>query len=119
MRISDWSSDVCSSDLLLDQADVGVLQRFGGGGDLLERGVAVAVERTPEFGQAGLEGVEVLRLLVLHLDEELVGVAELVHDPADGLVAKHAEHEDRDGKAGALRSEEHTSETQSLMRISY
>src|SRR3546814_11146236 len=75
MRISDWSSDVCSSDLLLDQADVGVLQRFGGGGDLLERGVAVAVERTPEFGQAGLEGVEVLRLLVLHLDEELVGVA--------------------------------------------
>src|SRR3546814_17785882 len=29
-------------------------------------------------------------------------MAELVHDPADGLVAEHAEHEDRDGQAGAL-----------------
>src|SRR3546814_5129184 len=77
MRISDWSSDVCSSDLVLalgqgeflDQAHVGVLQRFGGGGDLLQRGVAVAVEGAAEFGEAGLECFEVLLLLVLHLDE--------------------------------------------------
>src|SRR3546814_3335381 len=99
MRISDWSSDVCSSDLadrglrvdlpgagladdevraalhaggvahglaqgvvlalgqgeFLDQAHVGVLQRFGGGGDLLQRSVAVAVEGAAEFGEAGLE----------------------------------------------------------------
>src|SRR3546814_842204 len=86
----------------LDQAHVGVLQRFGGGGDLLQRGVAVAVEGAAEFGEAGLECFEVLLLLVLHLDEELVGIAELLHDPADGLVAEHAEHEDRDGQAGAL-----------------
>src|SRR3546814_5810269 len=77
LRISDWSSDVCSSDLVahglaqgvvpalgqgefLDQAHVGVLQRFGGGGDLLQRGVAVAVEGAAEFGEAGLECFEVL-----------------------------------------------------------
>src|SRR3546814_8424809 len=30
MRISDWSSDVCSSDLLNDEGDVGMLNTFKG-----------------------------------------------------------------------------------------
>src|SRR3546814_8823401 len=34
MRISDWSSDVCSSDLPVDQhAEEGVERQLGGGGD--------------------------------------------------------------------------------------
>src|SRR3546814_8756358 len=35
MRISDWSSDVCSSDLLVEQQDGGVLQHGAGDGDAL------------------------------------------------------------------------------------
>src|SRR3546814_8813541 len=72
MRIRDWSSDVCSSDL---DGDAG--QRIFGDGD----------------GQAGL-------------------VAQLVVQPLQQRAAA--------GQDDALvRSEEHTSELQSLMRISY
>src|SRR3546814_5564265 len=92
MRISDWSSDVCSSDLKLR----------------LDR--RAAVER----------------------------IALRVHDPAEQRLT-HRDHARRavrlDGRPGderlvgierkdeaavpAKRSEEHTSELQSLMRISY
>src|SRR3546814_1807897 len=35
MRISDWSSDVCSSDLVLHRIDVGVRRRSAGGDRIL------------------------------------------------------------------------------------
>src|SRR3546814_9745365 len=48
MRISDWSSDVCSSDLAgfdLDLlGDLDELQAEGGGEDLAERGLAGAAQ---------------------------------------------------------------------------
>src|SRR3546814_7541088 len=34
MRISDWSSDVCSSDLRAVQGDPGKLRRLGAGGNV-------------------------------------------------------------------------------------
>src|SRR3546814_9304371 len=84
MRISDWSSDVCSSDLLLEQPRVG--------GRALQDGAA--------RGQAAEQGHQ-----PAHLLERLVERPhDLVVDPA---------------AVGVERSEEHTSELQSLMRNSY
>src|SRR3546814_8440286 len=78
MRISDWSSDVCSSDLPRDDA--------------------------LDFG-----GVDILAAADDHVldpvaDEEIALGVEIAG------VARQEE---------AIRSEEHTSELQSLMRISY
>src|SRR3546814_1620927 len=102
MRISDWSSDVCSSDL---QAPGGVV---GG--------------RPP-----GLEFARGVDVLALGVD----GAAEFVADQraeaavVAGGVLRHVQHrrlQHRGADDQAVvghRSEEHTSELQSLMRISY
>src|SRR3546814_4162637 len=93
MRISDWSSDVCSSDLV-------------GLGEMVR--APCRRQRQPiaglRPGQAeGVAGDAVERLLVG------VGGLEVIAQ-ANGLppVGGHV-----------VRSEEHTSELQSLMRISY
>src|SRR3546814_4537995 len=95
MRISDWSSDVCSSDLALagevggqgeGLLDVLLGQHVGAGGHVAHEGhVAYG---TPVDRRTG-GGVEA------HFDGAGLGVV------------------------AAQRSEEHTSELQSLMRISY
>src|SRR3546814_2180515 len=91
MRISDWSSDVCSSDL-----------HVVGFGALLDAAVAPDVLG---YGQpvVGEQGEATL---------VLVGMALVVGAGAEGH--PHG----GPGPVGA-RSEEHTSELQSLMRISY
>src|SRR3546814_2741903 len=96
MRISDWSSDVCSSDLHgVRHAGLGRFQADLGHG-LLE---LLAV-----FG---------------FFDGVFVGT-----DEFDPVLFKHAlvdqvERTIERGLAAHGRSEEHTSELQSLMRISY
>src|SRR3546814_3587260 len=98
MRISDWSSDVCSSDL---------------GGPLdLRRG---ARQRQP-VGTAD----------PLCSDDRQCGEAAVgTSDPAAGGGGRAggsgvARHDGAlDAHRAQLRSEEHTSELQSLMRISY
>src|SRR3546814_5963691 len=101
MRISDWSSDVCSSDLVV----------------LLERIVA---------GSSGsaLAHSTLARFEVLHLEEgvaadrgDLVGVAPARAGDVVGQEVAGAGHDL--GALAGRRSEEHTSELQSLMRISY
>src|SRR3546814_4991108 len=95
MRIRDWSSDVCSSDLLagfplalheLHDADL--------------HAVAERAEHQAEGGRR-------LALALAGVDDEQALLLRLVgqHLVARGLAL--------------LRSEEHTSELQSLMRISY
>src|SRR3546814_3955303 len=113
MRISDWSSDVCSSDLQLDIGEID--QRAG---DLLEveRVITVAHQSIEfrktvqhqlfEFGQIGIGD-----LLALIMGER-------AEHPADG-VAQLAVGVDIRLDDRLARSEEHTSELQSLMRISY
>src|SRR3546814_3798242 len=104
MRISDWSSDVCSADLS------GSL-----GGPRSPRQVGCEI-----FGEAGVAAdLEVLRVMLktlklagmkkVHLDLGHVGIYRAV-------IAKLKLDA---GNEAALRSEEHTSELQSLMRISY
>src|SRR3546814_5546083 len=94
MRISDWSSDVCSSDL---GADIGRQPARQ----------ALAQERQAPHPLAPVElGPEQQRRVVLeHPFQQLQGRLRI--GPGFGV---------RDGN---LRSEEHTSELQSLMRISY
>src|SRR3546814_9347744 len=104
MRISDWSSDVCSSDLHRDFLFRHRRLLGAHAGDLLA-------------GEVQLDGVDAV------LDE-------LAHGAADLLGSRHDEAEveafvgdvRRCGVAEAAdrgRSEEHTSELQSLMSISY
>src|SRR3546814_987899 len=110
MRISDWSSDVCSSDLLLRRELEGNEART----------LAVVGGRRDEAG-AGPTGQPALWQRHQVLDPR-AGAAVLGEvDPARHAGAELA------GIEGGLqwigtghgRSEEHTSELQSLMRISY
>src|SRR3546814_4523894 len=107
MRISDWSSDVCSSDLQ------GLLR--------------AVIERGEQERRATLDRMitqmelpaEILRLVARYLHDHLMTpraisltriiIAESLRDPhfGRGFCEDH------------VRSEEHTSELQSLMRTSY
>src|SRR3546814_6164802 len=111
MRISDWSSDVCSSDLLA-----------GGRQDPLAGFVMLADDARPAAAvEAEVEVVEQLLHLafdeaVLLLDHE--DVLEPARERADAHRLQRPGHADL-VDADAQRSEEHTSELKSLMRISY
>src|SRR3546814_4453219 len=112
MRISDWSSDVCSSDLFCQRA----LREFGfiAGSigdesvidDPREAWVEVAADLWRSANTGGEEGARHLRTL-WKTPDELAGDLRDICDPARELLP------------AADRSEEHTSELQSLMRISY
>src|SRR3546814_10273523 len=114
MRISDWSSDVCSSDLERLEGDEGegVLDA-GEGLNLLVHEVAdvgavpeVALDQQVVLPRRGVDFRNLLDILHQRIGHG-VGPAEVALD------------HDEDGLHGTLRSEEHTSELQSLMRISY
>src|SRR3546814_1002375 len=105
MRISDWSSDVCSSDLRLldrmgDEEEGFALLRDQGQQVLLELAPGLLVDRRERLVHQQHLGV----------DGEGAGKADALAHAARQLV-----------RVGLLetRSEEHTSELQSLMRISY
>src|SRR3546814_3228785 len=122
MRISDWSSDVCSSDLARDHLEAEEAREL----ELLPE----RPHRTPLTNARAAEGrrrgraaraARQLRLIgaaamldaigeagIHRLAAEMeVGLARVPHRPAADAVVE------------VERSEEHTSELQSLMRISY
>src|SRR3546814_8019356 len=95
MRISDWSSDVCSSDLLEDERGL----------DLVQLAVAHGGDGVPARARGHLFGTELLAA-----------------PRAQDDVRRAPHHFGRvlqDARLRQRRSEEHTSELQSLMRISY
>src|SRR3546814_5308452 len=111
MRISDWSSDVCSSDLLLHQPTEHLIGRAE---RLLEEGrVAPPVDGRPVAQHAG----EVGRLDQHHAAVALAGGSRL--GPGGPEAVDHHVRVEAQPEGRAWRSEEHTSELQSLMRISY
>src|SRR3546814_3842050 len=121
MRISDWSSDVCSSDLQHAAQQLDVLGKARVGGfELLhlahrvhDRGVVAAAELAADFGQRA--GGELLG--EVHGDLARAGHRA---GPARRVHVGDADVEmGGDPLLDFLRSEEHTSELQSLMRISY
>src|SRR3546814_5806528 len=112
MRMSDWSSDVCSSDLSdkVRRADI-VVAAVGRAemvkGDWIKPGaivIDVGINRLPPA-----EG-ETKGRLVGDVDYDSVAAVADAITPVPGGVGP---------MTIACRSEEHTSELQSLMRISY
>src|SRR3546814_1014726 len=119
MRISDWSSDVCSSDLIMRPT------RFGDYDDFLKWLSRQTDDASKEIsrrahGKAQLSG---------HIRQNFFGLRQffLVNPGNMSLLSKQEADTytlSKDAKTAAalsafVRSEEHTSELQSLMRISY
>src|SRR3546814_3875034 len=119
MRISDWSSDVCSSDLLIAVREFAAGERVGYGGHFVcpERmpvGV-VAVGYADGIHRAFANGTP---LIVAGQRVSLAGRVSMDMITVDLRRAPQAAVGDPVRLWGP-RSEEHTSELQSLMRISY
>src|SRR3546814_7920602 len=95
MRIRDWSSDVCSSDLLAGAAAG-------------HRGRTAAAHREHRRGAA----VPQRRIAVRVGEDKAFGQEAVAIDIAAGRIGLGID-------VAIGRSEEHTSELQSLMRISY
>src|SRR3546814_6325343 len=127
MRISDWSSDVCSSDLLVVDLRAGL----GGGVTAVlpvelthERAHALGVlDQAEELGVGGFQCLDQLAHRVA-LDRACGGLHRQLRAAGVGVEGDRA-RQGLERRAGELvqlllhRSEEHTSELQSLMRISY
>src|SRR3546814_3971632 len=111
MRISDWSSDVCSSDLLVTDLELEIADDAGRRRRHFER-------RLVRFDHQQRR-ILVDRIAVLHEQfdhRHVVVVADIGH--RDFLIG-HGSVSAHEVQGDARRSEEHTSELQSLMRISY
>src|SRR3546814_3345799 len=118
MRISDWSSDVCSSDLALAPDGFSVV---------VVGGKALLTERQ---GSGGIVEPFIKKVATLDFDTVQMEIARalpnLESDPEDAVTAACSLIE---AVCRSIlvelkvplppRSEEHTSELQSLMRISY
>src|SRR3546814_5421741 len=134
MRISDWSSDVCSSDL------AGACVRRRGGPParcgrhrwIPAAPVRPAIDRSgskrvhPELAALDLAGAQTRqRLFRLLARDGHVAAGGVDVDLADrvlvqaGIAGERADDIAGAQLVGAARSEAHTSELQSLMRISY
>src|SRR3546814_3444033 len=109
MRISDWSSDVCSSDLVAQGAD-----------QPAQRLLFLQLAQAGGVGRGNVDGDVVGRGIDVFEAEQVVGRGQLV-----GRVLVLADVDAQQTVAAARpadvaqRSEEHTSELQSLMRTSY
>src|SRR3546814_10834423 len=121
MRISDWSSDVCSSDLapILSHAnDGGVRARMGR--PILHPPFAGARRLGAHDSPAARAGLLHPLALAAYAarDAGEASVDEVAERLARSLQVNRHPGEGRDLTV-SVRSEEHTSELQSLMRISY
>src|SRR3546814_8200270 len=115
MRISDWSSDVCSSDLI-DAVRLKVREQVKYGATVIKFGATAGVLSeedsvgAPQYSQAEMDAI---------VDEAHRWgrkVAAHAHG-AEGI--KMAVRAGVDSIEHGSRSEEHKSELQSIMRISY
>src|SRR3546814_7608106 len=139
MRISDWSSDVCSSDLLFWVTSNTILAAgFVAGLAVAAAGVLLVRRLFPAAvsGEAAAPDWTMLRQAVNH-DDVAIAVTDragrmvcandlfgtwmggFVTPPGLPLEGRGAEALKNAGRIAWRRSEEHTSELQSLMRISY
>src|SRR3546814_6114743 len=120
MRISDWSSDVCSSDLrpyqvddLLHLEDIGAAQ-FSPDGKRLYFEHFTRFDAQPGFNREWVRGQLRSRLLMADVGGNAEAAPAFAQQPDAGYTLAGLSPDGR-----RLRSEEHTSELQSLMRISY
>src|SRR3546814_2374408 len=116
MRISDWSSDVCSSDLDTDNHIFWVVlvgERIGMVGVVEDQALAIV-----QFSEKFVGAPASLVIVEATVSVNLIAIHGLIWPDTDGrrrdipLLAVGTTVEE-------IRSEEHTTELQSLMRISY
>src|SRR3546814_3157850 len=118
MRISDWSSDVCSSDLptidyVVTKIPRFAFEKFKGAEPLL----TTAMKSVGEVMAIGRSIHESMQKALRGLETGLCGFDD--YQPLEGESRAAIEAElVRPTPDRLLRSEEHTSELQSLMRIS-
>src|SRR3546814_3749013 len=102
MRISDWSSDVCSSDLCnIRGGRIGELEHFG---------IFCLADDPAVMYRTAIVHRDIIEQAPGSLHRRRVGAC---HG------RKQHQHGKQDCRSAPKRSEEHTSELQSLMRISY
>src|SRR3546814_6510282 len=119
MRISDWSSDVCSSDL---ERRRGRVKGLAGEMQHHRRILAHRIEhhRPLGLGDHLAHDVDALRLELLEMGEAAAKFRLGVHQAATLSIGMMGDPIAVRWRATRpMRSEEHTSELQSLMRISY
>src|SRR3546814_1563182 len=125
MRISDWSSDVCSSDLVAHHLAVWLdtearfERQLGDAGDW--RGIRWQRAREQGFDlvEPAFGACDVGCIVNRRMRDDRQRRAQVVeHDEFFGAHQQDVGHAERI-VLHRLRSEEHTSELQSLMRISY
>src|SRR3546814_3939730 len=115
MRISDWSSDVCSSDL---RNPSGELPTLVDRDTVLHPASVVAQYLDERYPHPALMPADAasrarVRMVLTHFDRELFPAAAAIRAAPKSPDARRARKQLQE------RSEEHTSELQSLMRISY
>src|SRR3546814_5813669 len=130
MRISDWSSDVCSSDLRRSRArresrleqrltDTLAVNLLGG---ISKSQADIPVETTLAFDDVDATGY---RYDYTNMKYPLLTFGAGIDDPSSFVLAEFRDRPSfltnkfKTFAADFDRSEEHTSELQSLMRISY
>src|SRR3546814_2812097 len=123
MRISDWSSDVCSSDLAQHALVAHRDNVLAGVGEFREQGAQAVLHVARAFA-AGRPEVEAAGFVGCHAGPQIgaqlrqgaafPGAPVGLDEPRLRLYRAAAQN-----CRGIARSEEHTSELQSLMRISY
>src|SRR3546814_8561457 len=128
MRISDWSSDVCSSDLMpVDIAKRALQAAKLGGYDVLMLDTAgrLHIDETLMLEVAAVRDAVQPHKTLLVADaltgQDAVNVVKSFNERVSvtGIVLTRVDGDSRGGVALSMRrSEEHTSERQSLMRIS-
>src|SRR3546814_4106347 len=122
MRISDWSSDVCSSDLSVGVV-VGVARR---GGELAELGAREQVDLVAVGARGAVAAIVVVDRLNRHGLERTdrppapararLKISHAVGQGGEDFVGPALELVPGGERSLAARSEEHTSELQYLMR---
>src|SRR3546814_3509871 len=117
MRISDWSSDVCSSYLAILRQHESQCHRRNTGiaGVEIDRALKQRQRRRALAARRGEQTQETRDVGIIDVQLQ----RRIAHRFAPGAIAgieMRARHREQPGRA---RSEEHTSELQSLMRTSY
>src|SRR3546814_7517976 len=122
MRISDWSSDVCSSDLDAAHRIARITRRIGAIDDVELRDVAGA-DDPPGGGIAERVAEEIRHHEAVDHDEAArrLGRVRAAKSRHRVVIPDETRADEEIGRVfdQILRSEEHTSELQSLMRNSY
>src|SRR3546814_4616923 len=109
MRISDWSSDVCSSDLFARSNEESLKSVFD----------EAVVSRLADLKTASEEAVAAAQGAAERLARQMLTIADTTASVEARIAEVNTQVEEQNKEEFSRRSAEHTSELQSLMRISY